>query len=159
MPSHFLRRPADSSSYPLCPSWFIPPRPARAQWNNRGTMSAPKAYVFRPRRANIVPSISDFLSRAARTTQSGSLFRFRVSCRFRISKVRISDLLRAASVNLCDLRGSIAGSGARRGRKLKSAGDSWVTIPLAERLFFQAFRANIVTRSGETFITKNISSS
>jgi hypothetical protein len=46
--------------------------------------------------------------------------------------------------------------GARYSRKLKSAGDSQVTIPLAERLFFQAFRSGIVTASGDTFITKNI---
>ena len=49
--------------------------------------------------------------------------------------------------------------GARRSRKLKSTGNSRVTIPLAERLFFPAFRSAIATASGDTFITKHISAS
>ena len=45
---------------------------------------------------------------------------------------------------------------ARSGGKLKAPGNSWVTIPLAKRLFFQAFRSGIVTASGDTFTVKNI---
>jgi hypothetical protein len=43
---------------------------------------------------------------------------------------------------------------ARLSRKVKSAGNSAVTIPLAKRLFFQPFRSRIVTASGDTFITR-----
>jgi hypothetical protein len=46
--------------------------------------------------------------------------------------------------------------GARHSRKLNSAGDSPVTIPLAKHLFFQAFRSGIVTASGDTFNAGNI---
>jgi hypothetical protein len=52
-----------------------------------------------------------------------------------------------------DLRLFLA-RGARRSRKLKSASHSRVTIPLAKRLFFQAFPSGIVTASGDTFITQ-----
>jgi hypothetical protein len=43
---------------------------------------------------------------------------------------------------------------ARCLRKLQTASNSRVAIPLAKRLFFQAFRSGIATASGDTFSKK-----
>jgi hypothetical protein len=100
----------------------------------------------------------DFRFSPVRAAQSVSLFRFRISCLFRPGApgstfgFPICSLppLRPRRPPWLNCRRRQSG----RGRKLQTASNSRVAIPLAERLFFQAFCFGTATASGDTFITR-----